>query len=157
MTTSNTGVILIAHFESFSPVAYQDVADIWTIGYGTTRISGQPVVKGMTCTEDEARQYLATDLKAVESQLEKVCKGTVTQNQFDGLASLVYNIGIGNFQQSTILRKINSTGANTVTEDNFTSWNKARINGTLQPVNGLTRRRKSEYHLYTTGTLQFNF
>lgn len=156
MNISNTGIELITTFEGYQDSAYPDIANVWTIGYGTTRVNGQPVTKGMTCTKEQAIAWLTSDIKYFEQKIMELCHSSLTQYQFDALVCLVYNIGDGNFSTSTILKYINDPklGPSAVGENNFTAWNKVRSNGVLVPSVGLTRRRKSEYHLFSTGTLK---
>jgi lysozyme len=77
-------------------------------------------------------------------QVHKLIKVPITQNQFDALVSLAYNIGIGNFRNSTLLRKLNLRENNAVLTAQINRWNRA--NG--QIMAGLTRRRKAEAQLF---------
>lgn len=151
MTISNNCAELVAQFEGFRSSAYQDGAGIWTIGYGTTHVNGKPVTPEMTCTQEQAKEWLRLGMKDSEHAVLSLCKSTLTQNQLDSLVCLVYNIGSGNFSGSTILRKINDPklGPSAVTQDNFTAWNKIRVDGKLIASVGLTRRRKAEYQLFS--------
>ncbi|MGB9694012.1 MAG: lysozyme, partial [Fervidobacterium sp.] len=63
MKVSQRGVDLVKEFEGFSSKAYQDVVGVWTIGYGTTKINGSPVRPDMTCTRDQAEEWLRADIK----------------------------------------------------------------------------------------------
>jgi lysozyme len=76
--------------------------------------------------------------------VHKLIKVPITQNQFDALVSLAYNIGIGNFRNSTLLRKLNLRENNAVLTGQINRWNRA--NG--QIMAGLTRRRKAEAQLF---------
>lgn len=155
MRPSAHAIELITHFESFVAKAYQDPVGIWTIGYGTTRVAGKPVVQGMTCTKAEALQWLHQDLDVMATQILRVCGVPLQQQHLDALASFVYNLGIGNFQSSTLLKNIKARRP--VTETNFTLWCKARINGKLEPMPGLLRRRRAEHFLYTQGRVKVQF
>jgi lysozyme len=140
------GLDLIKEFEGFKDKAYQDQAGIWTIGYGTIKVSGRPVVPGMTCTQAEAERWLRDHIRVSCTKISTMVRVPLTQNQFDALACFAYNLGEGAFQQSSLLRAINSKQP--IPEDLFTRWNKVRINGVLTESNGLTRRRKREYQLF---------
>lgn len=155
MTISPSGISVIIHFENFEPTAYQDDVGIWTIGYGTTRVNGRSVRQGMSCTEPQARQWLLEHANQDVPKILRLCRRVITQSELDALVSFAYNLGIENFRTSYLLKNIQASRP--VTESNFTSWNKARIKGVLTPLNGLTRRRKSEYVLFTTGRVQFTF
>ena len=65
---SNTGITLLTTFENFRDKAYRCQAGVWTIGWGTTRVNGQPVREGMTCTPSQAMQWKATDIASVDTQ-----------------------------------------------------------------------------------------
>lgn len=158
MRTSELGINLIKEFEGCKLTAYPDVVNVWTIGFGTTRINNKPVVKGMTCTQEEAEQYLREDLRTFESVIDNILPNPIPQYQFDACVCLTYNIGSGGFLGSTICRKLKSGNAGLVTEQNFVSWNKVRDSqGALVESRGLTRRRKAEYYLFSTGKIKTQF
>jgi lysozyme len=156
MKTSPLGISLICQFEGFAAKAYRDIAGVWTFGYGTTRVHGAPIKSGDTCTEEQAREYMAEDLVDFEATVESVLQEG-QQHQFDALVAMTYNIGISGFLGSTICRKIKSGNIQLVSEANFTVWNKARVRGELVEVSGLTRRRKAEYYLFATGKVKVQF
>lgn len=162
--TSETGINLIKEFESFLPTAYQDQAGIWTIGYGTIRVDGRPVTRGMTCTHDQAIAWMQDDLVEFEQTVNAInlqARQPLQQHQFDACVCFAYNIGSAGFRGSTVARKIVSGRMHEITEQHFTAWNKVAIPNTnpkqYQVSNGLTRRRKSEYHLFTTGRVRTTF
>jgi lysozyme len=67
----------------------------------------------------------------------------LSENSFSALASFVYNIGIGAFERSTLLKKLNS-GDFQSAADQFLRWN--HVNGIS--VRGLLRRRKLEREIF---------
>jgi lysozyme len=143
-TINQAGLDLIMHFESCRLDAYQDVAGIWTIGYGHTA----GVCEGMFLTKAQADQALVADLGVAESTVESAVGGVVTtDNQFAAMVSLCYNIGSGNFDSSTMLRE-HRAGHLQRAADAFLLWNKATIDGVPQVVVGLTKRREAERTLY---------
>jgi lysozyme len=146
MEVSERGIDLVKGFESFSPKSYRDVAGVWTIGYGTTRIDGDPVQPNMTCTQEEADEWLRNDINEHFREASEFISPDVTlnQNQVDALASFVYNVGVGNFKESTLLKLINS-GDMEGAADQFIRWNRA--GGRVYP--GLTRRREAEAELFS--------
>ena len=139
MKTSPKGIALIKEFEGLRLKAYICPGGVWTIGCGHTA----GVRPGMTITEEQAEQFLKEDLtsseKAVNSQ-----NLAINQNQFDALVSLVYNIGIGNFQKSTLLHKASIDPNDNSIMDEFLRWvySKGRV------LPGLQRRRLAEMKLY---------
>ncbi|MDN5642883.1 MAG: lysozyme [Acinetobacter sp.] len=143
MKTSNLGINLVCGFEGLRLKAYDDGVGVWTIGYGTTVINGVKVKKGDTCTAEQAKSYMAQDLKKFESAVNTAVKVPLNQNQFDALVSLTYNIGIGAFKSSTLLKKLNAKDYKGAAEQ-FPRWNR----GGGRVLNGLVKRRKIEMELF---------
>jgi lysozyme len=138
------GLALIKTFEGLRLDAYQDVAGIWTIGYGHT----EGVHAGMSITSEQADQALLDDLASTEDAVDSATTSAATSdNQFAAMVVLCFNIGSANFRESTVLRD-HLAGDYGPAGDAFLMWNKARVNGTLQPVAGLTNRRSAERALY---------
>lgn len=146
MQVSQAGIDLIKHFEGLRLEAYQDVAGIWTIGYGHT---GPDVKEGMTITEAEAESLLRRDLGGFERGVSNAVTMPLGTNQFDALVSLTYNIGVNAFRGSTARRFLNK-GDYLGCAEAMTWWNKATINGRKQEVPGLVRRRAAEAALFLT-------
>lgn len=141
--TGVSGKSIIKEFEGFRATAYLCPAGVWTVGYGTTRISGKLVKKGTKVTTEEADVLLEEDLKTFEDGVNRLVSVELTQNQFDALVSFVYNLGVGSLQKSTLLKRVNA-GLFEEAADEFLKWDKA--NGKKLP--GLTRRRKAECELF---------
>lgn len=143
-TTSYVGLDLIASFEGTRLQSYDDGVGVWTIGIGTTVYpNGVKVKKGDTCTLEQAKSYFAHDLKRFEASVNNLVKVPLSQNQFDALVSLVYNIGSGNFGSSTLLKKLNAKDYQGAA-DQFQQWNK----GGGKVLKGLVRRREAERALF---------
>ena len=143
MKMSSNGINLIFGFEGLELKAYDDGMGVWTIGYGTTVINGVKVKKGDTCTIEQAKSYMAQDLKEFESAVDTSVKVTINQNQFDALVSLAYNIGTGTFKSSTLLKKLNAKDYKGASAQ-FDRWNRA--GGKV--VQGLVNRRAKERKLF---------
>lgn len=146
MNISQKGLNLIKEFEGFSSKPYLCPANIPTIGYGNTYYpDGQKVtLKDNPIDElkaNEILEYVAN--KDFGSFINKVVKVALNQNQFDALVSFAYNIGNGNLQNSTLLKKLNS-GDYQGASNEFLRWNKS--GGKV--LNGLTRRREKERALF---------
>lgn len=139
MTTGPAGISLIEEFEGCRLTAYQDGAGVWTIGYGHTH----GVKPGDTCTEDEAREYLAYDLESAQSWVTKLVTVPLTQSQFDALVSFTYNLGAGSLRSSTLLKLVNA-GSYALAAQEFAKWDK--VAGKESP--GLLRRREAERDLF---------
>jgi lysozyme len=127
--------------------AYKDSVGVWTIGVGHTSMAGPPKVKaGMTITDAESDAIFARDLVKYENAVNKAVKVPLTQNQFDALTSLCFNIGPTAFAKSTLVRKLNA-GDIQGAANAFLSWNKA--GGKVIP--GLVTRRKAERAQFLSG------
>ena len=122
-------------FEGCRLQAYQDAAKVWTIGYGHTK----GVKKGDNITQVEAEAYLREDVEEVEGQILAL-NLNLTQPQFDALVSFVYNVGIGAFKESTLLRFIREGRSENDIKKQFCSW--VYSNGRTLP--GLVKRREWE-------------
>ncbi len=146
MKISQKGLDLIKKFEGFRNTAYLCPAKVWTIGYGATYYpNGKRVQAGDKITEAEASKLLFDMAnKNYALPVDKMTRDDITQNQFDALVSLVYNIGVGNFQKSTVLRLVNKNPKDPKIADAFMMWNIG--GGKVLP--GLVRRRKEESKLY---------
>jgi len=121
--------------------------DVWTIGYGHTSTA----YEGMVITEAEAERLLRKDLAWVRAAIAKHVDVPLSQEQYDALASFIFNLGEANFRSSTLLRKLNASdyvGA----ANEFPKWNKQRQGGKLVELRGLTRRRAHERELFLEGT-----
>ena len=101
MRASDMAISKIKEFEGYSNTAYRCAAGVWTCGYGHT--SG--VTAATTCIRGEAEQWLRSDLAPVEAYLDSVPE-IDTQGKYDALCSFCFNLGIGAFKGSTLLRKI---------------------------------------------------
>ena len=139
-------VDLIKESEGLRLAAYLPTAnDVWTIGYGHTK----GVRKGQIITQAQAEEYLLQDLAWVSDCINKYVKVPISQNEYDALASFIYNIGESNFARSSVLRWLNA-GNKQLAADSFLLWNKQRNKrtGKLEVLNGLTKRRQKEKELF---------
>ncbi len=146
MQISEKGLNLIKKFEGLTLKPYLDVVNVPTIGYGSTYYENGMLV---TLDDDSISEQRATEIlkfttdKMYGSFVNKAVKVKLNQNQFDALVSFAYNLGNGNLQQSTLLKKVNNNdfiGASL----EFEKWNKA--GGKV--LNGLTKRRTAEKELF---------
>ncbi len=157
MKTNKAGIELLKKFEGTGPVkngmlhAYLCPAGKWTIGYGSTFLAdGSPVTKNQKpITLDEAEVLLASTLTSYERTVSKYVKVPLTENQFSALVSFVYNVGAANFANSTLLKRVNARDFGSAAKE-FLKWDKARVNGTMVALPGLTKRRKAESILFET-------
>lgn len=146
-------VPLIMRFEGFRGAPYLDAVGVPTIGYGTTRYMGgkEVTLHDPAISEAEARGYLEYDAGAKLDYIwrDSVLARVPTAHQVAAMLSLVYNIGLGAFVGSTLLKLFN-TGDVTGAADQFPRWNKGHVDGRLAVLSGLTRRREAERTLFLT-------
>ena len=141
MKTSDKGIDLIKKYEGFRAKAYRCSANVLTIGFGhTLNVKSTDVI-----TLDEAEHFLRQDVGFAEKEVNRH-NLNINQNQFDALVSFVFNLGVGNFARSTLLRKIKSNPNDPTIRKEFERW----IYTGGKVLNGLVRRRKEEADLYFT-------
>lgn len=133
---------LIKRFEGCELEAYPDPGsggDPWTIGWGAT---GAGIRKGVSWTQAQADARLAEDVAKFMAGVVKAAP-VATANQRAAMTSLAYNIGLGAFTGSTLLRRHNA-GNYAAAKAEFSRWNKA----SGKVMNGLIKRRAAESEVY---------
>lgn len=133
------GLALIKRFEGLKLTAYLCPARVWTIGYGST---GPHVRPGLTISQEAAEKLLRDDLDRFEDAVAKAAPHA-PQPMYDAMVSLAFNIGIGGFLKSSVLR-LHLAGDHRRAAEAFGLWNKA--DGKILP--GLVTRRAAEANLY---------
>ncbi len=103
----------------------------------------------MVYTETKAIELLKNEVNKHVQTISKNVTVDLNQNQIDSLASFVYNVGDGNFLQSTLLKRLND-GKYTDVPTEMRKWTKGRINGELVDLPGLINRRNEEAALFAT-------
>lgn len=124
--------------------AYPDAGN-YAIGFGANFINGRRVRQGETITVKQAEELLRVDVLKFENAVKSTLNIPLTQNEFDALISLTYNIGGGAFNTSTIARKLNR-GEYISASKEFERWNKSQG----KVISALTRRRLKEKTLFLT-------
>lgn len=140
MRLSSDGLRRLAILEGEELVAYPDTGGVLTIGFGHT---GPDVKRGMRITRARAFALLRRDVRTAEAAVNKYVKVGLNRHRFDALVIFVYNIGVGNFRSSTVLRKLNARdyrGASAHLMD----W--VKVKG--RTVQGLVNRRRVEKALF---------
>ena len=143
---------VIKEFEGYSSKPYLCPSGIPTIGYGNTMYTnGERVtMDDPEIDKAEAEKMLLDTIKTVEKQVKNVLEVKLKAHQLAALISFTYNVGIGNFSNSTLLSWVNSNPEFTRIPEQFRRWNKA--GGKV--LNGLIRRREAEIELWE-GTSQY--
>ncbi|EJF91697.1 lysozyme [Bartonella tamiae] len=144
---NQTGLDHIKQWEGLRLNAYRDVAGVWTIGYGHTAAAGEPKPKaGMKMSEKEAETILIQDLTQYEQTVENAVTVTLNDHQFATLVSFTYNVGIGAFRRSTLLKKLNKGDYDAVPSE-LMKW----VNAGGRKIKGLVNRRRAEGALWIKG------
>jgi lysozyme len=160
MEVDPRAIRLISHFEGRANYAYDDPVGVCTVGVG------HALKPHRRCTPKDFRRYgsrsrprmtdekvdriLARDLQVFTDGVRALVRRDTKQHEFDAMVSLAYNIGLGAFKSSTVLRMHNrrrSFAAGLA----FTLW----VFGGGQRLPGLVRRRRAERFLYRKGQLKF--
>lgn len=146
-TLDISGLDLIKQFEGCILHPYKDQVGIPTIGYGQTYYPSTD--KKVTMSDPSITQQQADDmflqmLKPFELTVYSTCREDLTQNNFNALVSLTYNIGTGGFKGSTVHRLVNANIVGDELKAAFLMWNKADH----KVVDDLTKRRLKEYQVY---------
>ena len=146
-SASQSAIDLIHSFESFQENAYKDPGSKnglpITIGWGSTSdLDGKPIELGDKWTRAYGDQKFAKDLEKFSTAVIEAT-GPSTQGQIDAMVSFAYNVGIGAFKSSTLLKK-HKAGDLKGAAVEFGRWvyNDGKV------MNGLVRRRDAERRLY---------
>lgn len=154
-------------FEGYRDRPYKCSAKIWTVGFGHALYNDQlrlPNVRvngyeGMirddyqlkpednrVWSKEELVELFKEDLRKFELGVLRLCGNLDNpkhQHKFDACVALSYNIGLGNFQKSTVRQKILREDWEGAAEA-FMAWSKA--GGKV--LKGLVRRREAEKALF---------
>ncbi|WP_324291031.1 lysozyme [Asticcacaulis sp. SL142] len=144
---SRAGVELIKSFEGLRQVAAKLPDGRWTLGYGHTFSARE----GARVGPEDADALLRFDLLPIVDGINGLVHHPLNQNQFDALVSFCFNIGIENFAQSVVLKRINE-GRLTEAALAMDSWSSAEFNGQTYVLAPLIRRRAAEKSLFLTPT-----
>ena len=140
------GLQIIKDSENCELIVYTCPGGKRTIGWGHVLADDTP--DGFTITQEQADNLLKEDLEMVQQHLAIVLQHVpLTDNQWSALVSFVFNIGIGNFIQSTLKRKLNE-GDYQGAADEFGRWVYAKG----KKLNGLIIRRAKERSLFLETT-----
>jgi lysozyme len=155
---SERAIDIVKDFEGYSSTPYEDSAGNFTIGYGHLIKPGESFT---TIDKAKAKELLAQDMKEAERAVKSSITKPLTQNQFDSLTSLAYNIGINAFRNSTLVKEINAGNIERAPSE-MMKWSKVTkniektVNGRTISVptkvinEGLLNRRTREAKLFTT-------
>ena len=117
-----------------------------TIGYGHLIKTGEDFRNGIS--EATATELLRADIATAERAVKDNITVPLTQNQFDALTSLAYNIGTKNFADSTVVKYVNNPNFYSqqypTLKSAWRAWNKF----CGRKIPGLVKRRETEIKLF---------
>jgi lysozyme len=137
---------LLRRLEGLRLQAYPDPATggaPWTIGYGAT---GPDIRPGTVWTRKRCEDDLAARVGKLAAEVGALVKVPLPDESKAALVSLAYNVGIGAFSRSTLLRRINA-GETRGAADEFAKW--VRAGGKVYAP--LLKRRDVERKAYLAG------
>lgn len=145
MKVSEKGLAIVKKYEGFRLKPYLCPAGVPTIGWGSTVYpNGKAVtLRDAAITPQQASDILLTTMVKYEDAVSRYVQVPINQNQFDALVDFAYNVGVGNLQTSTLLKKVNASdfvGA----ANEFGKW----VHGGGAVLPGLVNRRREEADLF---------
>lgn len=140
MEISLAGLNHLKTVEGYRSTVYKDVAGFKTIGYGHKLTALENYTE---ITREEAARLLAKDVAGAEAGVNALVTVPLKQGQFDALVSFAYNVGVGAFRRSTMLKNLNA-GSYTGAAAEFGKW----IYAGGKPSGGLQNRRAAELALF---------
>lgn len=146
MKPSDAAIALIKQFEACSLDAYQDAKGLWTIGWGH-KLGRYLSPYAPQIAQSLADAILATDLADAGHIVGSFVIARLSQPQYDALCSLIFNIGSGEFLDSTLRIRLNMNEYRSAACQ-LLRWD--HLEGSV--CHGLRRRRIAEYNLFLSGT-----
>jgi lysozyme len=150
-----TAVNLAKQFEGCKLAPYLDTGGVPTIGWGTTYLldGSRVTMKTPELTQDEADSILAQKMQECINDVMHLVHVPLNPNQIAALADFCYNLGSHALLGSTLLHFLNGS-LYVAAANQFEVWSKGRVNGTLQTLPGLLRRRTAEQGLFVLSYYQ---
>jgi len=144
----HAGLAAIKQREGLRLRAYQDQADIWTIGYGHTGT----VKRNDRISQIQATAYLKEDVHWAESVISASVQVPLNDDEFAALVSWAFNVGTHAVIESTLVRRLNA-GDYASAASELMRWVKVTSpkTGKLVFNSGLQNRRISEVEQFTKG------
>lgn len=140
-----SGAYLVAPWEGKENKAYVDPVGIYTICYGQTA----NVKKGDYKTDEQCLESLADELVKHDKQMRQYINVAITDKEHAAYLSFVYNVGVGNFRNSTLLKKLNQKEFESACKE-LDKW----VYAGGKKLNGLVRRRAAEKEMCLEGVAE---
>lgn len=141
---SERGVAFLRASEGYRSKPYKDSSNVTTIGYGhTSAMDGIKIQPTAEWTIDYAEKRLRDDVNEIQRQMNHYLKKyDFNQNQYDALASYIFNRGIGTFLKSDAYKALENGNWDDVFE-------LLKIDEKNRP--GILNRRQSEANIWKYG------
>jgi len=148
------GIEFIKSAEGVKNFVYADSAGLPTIGVGHL-LTQDELTNGKIHIDGKSHKYhdglpddvidrlLLRDLHIAELVVNSNVKVKLTQNQYNALVSFAFNVGVGAFRKSTLLRLLNNSDYESV-PDQMRRW----ILSAGRQIQGLKNRREKEVKLW---------
>lgn len=143
---SSAGAVGIATHEGTVPTVYLDPVGIPTVCTGHTGPEITAADVGKRLSDATCAQLLKSDTRAAQRGVGSLVTQPVTQEQYDALVSFTFNVGTGNLQSSTLLRKLNAGDCHGAAAE-FSRWTRAKG----KVLAGLVARRADERRAFEAG------
>ena len=143
---SPAGMAFIKGYEKEVLHVYNDGYGYPTVGVGHLVKPGDNLKLGQPITKARSDAFFAQDLATHAKPVDDLVKVRLSQNQYDALVSLVYNIGAGNFRKSLVLTSLNA-GDYAGAAEHFGNW----IHSAGKVSKGLINRRNAEKKIFAAG------
>lgn len=143
---SEVGLAFIKKHEGWRAHWYRDPVNIWTIGWGTTsHVQGvqHPNSPADPITKEMGEDLLLRALRHAEEAIQDYVTVPLTQGQHDALVSFIYNVGVGAFRRSTLLKHLNAGDTKAAARE-FGRW----VYAGGEVWDGLVHRRAAERKLF---------
>ena len=131
----------ITNLEGKRNKAYKDSKGLYTIGVGHLIKADEKHLLDTTLTDAQVEDLFKSDLRWCDEAVASSVRVPLTQNQYDALYSLCFNIGETNFKKSEVVQRLNKNDYKGAA-DAILNWNKPAI---------LEGRRRKERALFLSG------
>lgn len=138
---------VIMKWEGNHPVGYVDLVGVKTRCWGNT---SPGIVVGKRYSDAECRALLTRDVEQHAAKIRPCVPASTPIESQAAFLSLAFNVGPGGICNSTLGRKLRAGDLAGACAE-LSRWNKARVNGKLVVVRGLTNRRADERRLCERG------
>lgn len=154
MKISDQGLQLLSEWEGVENTVYKDSAGLDTIGVGHL-LTAQELSSGRISIADvdvdysnglndtQVKELLAQDLERFVEAVNNCVTVELKQHQFDALVAFCFNVGVGAFKNSTLLKELNQGNYDAI-PGQLKRW----VNAGGRPVAGLVNRRNNEINLW---------